>query len=125
MMSGLGHEPSVAAAQSSKFLEPANMAILWSSSRPIYGSNYKRSPSLLASLRLDGGYATSPSAPVNRLRRYSEYFGRTSPRLPSNRLQEPDCSSGSQSDVGVRVCEALRERSEQRANRYLAADCNT
>ena len=63
------------------------MAILWFSSRPIYGSNYKRSPSLLASLRMDGGYATSPSAPVNRLRRYSEYFGRTSPRLPSNRLQ--------------------------------------
>ncbi len=61
------------------------------------------------------------------------YFGRTSPRLPSTHyhglrlttrlarirsylVRDPVYSFGVQVGVGVLVCEALRERSEQRAN---------
>ncbi len=68
------------------------------------------------------------------------YFGRTSPRLPSTHyhglrlttrlarirsylVRDPVYSFGVQVGVGVLVCEALRERSEQRANKYPAAAC--
>ncbi len=71
--------------------------------------------------------ACRPASPV------SEYFGRTSPRLPSTHyhglwlttrlarirsylVRDSVYSFGVQVGVGVLVCEALRERSEQRAN---------
>ena len=41
-----------------------------------------------------------------------------------NQHSDPVYSFGMPAGVGVLVCEALRERSEQRANKYPAAACN-
>ena len=46
-------------------------------------------------------------------------------RIRSYLVRDPVYSFGVQAGVGVLVCEALRERSEQRANKYRAADCIT
>ncbi len=53
------------------------------------------------------------------------YFGRTSPRLPSTRDRDLVYLFGLHAGVGVLVCEALWERSEQRAKKYPAAACKT
>ncbi len=74
-------------------------------------------------LRVTVDVKGSRRAPSLMARCAALYFGRTSPRLPSSRHRDSVCLCGMHAGVGVLVCEAFRECSEQRANKYPAAAC--
>ena len=78
------------------------------------------SSSWLAALRFTSDEEVPPPAALDRLRSTARFD-----RLRWRPDRWPVRLSVMQAGVGVLVCEALRERSEQRANKYPVADCTT
>ena len=102
------------------FARCSQSAVVGATSRRLWAglrADGERSPSWLATLRLDGACGTSPSAPVDRLRRSRSTSVEHLPVRPQPAIRFQ--SGAWRADrCGVFVCEALRERSEQRVNKH-------